>query len=148
MLFSICCHFFEGKKTSSFCFCWMLSADVWMGKKTMFARRGKKPSVEAGNYTLLFLVKKGDGIWKRQDSFCWRILPAAFSDFRGWVSVLTSLIASWSVAPRLDLELSESHFIKCCRGGEGQRSQGSFPRGTTSGGDPKEYNLTGYWRRD
>ena len=148
MLFNICCHFSEGKKTSSFCFRWLLSAELWMGKKTMFARHGK-------NNLLKMEITHYCSWWRRVmaferdgDFFCQRILLAAFSDFRGIVSLLTSFIAYSSVSPRLDLELSESHFIKSCRRGECQRSQGSLPRGAISGGHLKEYSLTGYWRRD
>lgn len=65
----------------------------------------------------------------------------------GSARLLTSLIAYLSASPKADLGLSESHFITCgCRGRECQRSQGRFLRGATSGGDLKEYNLTGDWR--
>lgn len=82
-----------------------------------------------------------------RDFFLLENFTSSISVFMGRVRLLISLINYLSASPKLDLELSESHFIKGrCRGQRMSGKQERFLRGATSEGDLKEYNLTGSWR--
>lgn len=135
--------FLKAKKTSSFCFCWLLSAKLWMGEKTMFTRHGK-------NNLLKPKIKNYCSWWGSVMTF----------GGVGWLFLLENPTSSiftfygknqsgfWILSSLPDQPYSNSTenllnpSSQSDAGGEGhQGSQRRFPRRATSGGDLKEFNL-------
>lgn len=133
MLFKICCHFSEGKRTSSFCFCWLLSAKLWMGKKAVFTRHGK-------NNPLKLEITNDCSWWggvmvfeRDRGFFCWRILPGAFSDFVWRMSDFWLLLLLTDQPYSNSTQNLLNPGSQSPAGGEGhQRSQRRFPRRAAS----------------
>lgn len=140
--------FLKAKKTSSFCFCWLLSANCECVKRPCLPGMEKNLlRLEITNYCSSW--RRVMAFERDRGFFCWRILPASFSDFVERGNLLTSLTAYLSTTKLTQTWLRTFwiplHKVLLQGKGDVNETRKLSQRGHIWG-DLKDYNLTGYWR--